>query len=141
MSLVPRNSLFDLDHFFENAWLPFQNSGSRLGTFAPRVDVKEHDNAYEISVELPGVNKEDVHVSLHNGVLSIEAEAKQENKEEKEGKVIRQERRFGKFVRSFDLGPQVQESDVSASYSNGVLTLSAPKVKPELQQSRRIEIL
>ncbi len=141
MSLIPRNSLFDLDHFFDNSWLPFQGSGQRPGAFAPRVDVTEHENAYHISVELPGVDKKDVHVSLQNGVLSIEAETKQENKEEKDGKIIRQERRYGKFVRSFDLGPQVQESDITANYSDGVLKLTAPKAQPEAQLSRRIEIL
>lgn len=141
MSLIPRHSLFDFDHFFDNSWLPFQQGQSRLGAFAPRVDVTERDAKYDISVELPGVDKKDVHVSLQNGVLTIEAETKQDEKEEKDGKVIRQERRYGKFVRSFDLGPQVQESDITASYDNGVLKLSAPKTQDQTPQSRRIEIL
>lgn len=138
MSLIPRNSLFDLDNFF-NGWSPWENT-NKLGAFAPRVDVKEKNNAYEISVELPGVDKKDVHVSLQNGVLSIEAETRQENKEEKDGKIIRQERRYGKFFRSFDLGPQVHERDITANYNNGVLTLVAPKANPEIPSARRIEI-
>lgn len=141
MSLVPRHSLFDLDHFFDNMWSPYRQGESRLGTFSPRVDVTEKDNAYQISAELPGVDKKDVHVTLDNGVLTIEAESNQEDKEEKDGKLIRQERRYGKFVRSFDLGPQVQDSDITANYDNGVLTLTAPKVDKEAPQSRRIEVL
>lgn len=140
MNLIPRHSLFDLDRFFDNSWLPFQSNESQLGTFAPRVDVKEQDNAYEISVELPGVDKKDIHVSMQNGVLTIEAETKQESKEEKDGKLIRQERRYGKFIRTFDLGAQTQEKDITANYANGVLTLQAPKSGPESSASRSIEI-
>lgn len=140
MNLIPRNPLFDIDRFFDNSWLPLQAEGNKLGTFAPKVDVKEQDNAYHISAELPGVNKDDVHVTLENGVLTLEAETRQENKEEKEGKIIRQERRYGRFVRSFDLGPQVQESDINAHFENGVLTLIAPKVSKEASTAKKIDI-
>jgi len=139
MSLIPRNSLFDLDTFLGGNWSPFEGV-NKLGTFSPRVDVKENKDSYEISVELPGVDKSDVHVSLHNGVLSIEAETRQENKEEKDGKIIRQERRYGKFFRSFDLGTQVHDKDITANYNNGVLTLVAPKTSQEKTAARRIEI-
>lgn len=139
MSLIPRNSLFDLDNFLGGNWSPFEGT-NKLGTFSPRVDVKENKDSYEISVELPGVDKKDVHVSLHNGVLSIEAETRQEHKEEKDGKIIRQERRYGKFFRSFDLGPQVHDKDITANYNNGILTLVAPKVSQEKTTARRIEI-
>lgn len=140
MSLIPRNSLFDLDRFFENSWPSYPQAGNGQTTFAPRVDVKEKDNAYVISAELPGVNKDDVEVTLHNGVLSIKAETRQEDKEEKDGQVIRQERRYGKFVRSFDLGPQVKDDSINARFENGILTLTAPKSEPEAPQARRIEI-
>lgn len=140
MSLIPRNSLFDLDHLFDNSWLSL-NQGGKGGAFAPRVDVKEQDNAYHISAELPGVNKDDIHVSLHNGILRLEAETKQENIEEKDGKIIRQERRYGKFSRSFDLGPHVQESDINARFEDGVLTLVAPKAPQEDSKAKKIEIL
>ena len=141
MSLIPRNSLFDFDHFLDNSWLSFQQHGNKSGSFAPRVDVQEYDNAYHISAELPGVNKHDVHVSLHNGVLTLEAETKQESTDKQDGKVIRQERRYGKFLRSFDLGPQVQESDITAKFDNGVLSLTAPKVPAEASAAKKINIL
>jgi HSP20 family protein len=138
MSLIPRNSLFDLDNFFGGGWSPVENN--KLGAFAPRVDVKEKDKSYEITVDLPGVDKKDIHVSLNNGILSIEAETKQETKEEKDGKIIRQERRYGKFYRSFDMGNQIHEQDIIANYNNGVLTLVAPKVTQQLPSTRRIEV-
>lgn len=141
MSLVPRSSLFDLDRFFSDAWSPIHSAEQRPTSFAPRVDIKDRDNAYEISAELPGVEKKDVHVSLNNGVLTIEAESRQEDTEEKDGKIIRQERRYGKFVRSFDLGKQVHEGDISASFENGILKLVAPKITEQAPATRRIEIL
>ncbi len=139
MNLIPRDSLFDIDRFFDSNW-PFGGNSPSSGSFAPRVDIKEKNNAYVISAELPGVDKKDIQVSLHNGVLRLEAETRQESKEEKDGRVIRQERRYGKFVRSFDLGTQVQENDITASFDNGVLTLTAPKLAPEKAESKRIEI-
>ncbi len=143
MSLIPRSSLFDLDRFFDDSWSSFQAPVARnqaASALAPRVDVRDTEGAYEISAELPGVKKEDVHVHLNDGVLTIEAESRQEDTEEKNGRIIRQERRYGKFVRSFDLGKQVHEGDITASFDNGVLKLTAPKVTHETPTPRRIEI-
>jgi len=140
MSIIPRNSMFDLDLFFERPWMPFRNSENQNSHFSPRVDVSENKQGYTISAELPGVEKNDISVSLENGVLSIQAESKQENKEEKDGEVIRQERRFGRYVRSFDLGPTVQESDISAQFKNGVLTLQAPRVEKASHEKKLISV-
>ena len=100
----------------------------------PAMDVKERDDAYVIKTEMPGVNKDDVSITLENGVLTITGESKSE-KEEKEGeRVLRQERRYGKFVRSLRLGTQIDEKGVKASYKDGVLELILPKaeeVKPK----------
>ena len=138
MNLVPRRSLFDLDDLFD-AWSPFRGDANRAG-WAPRVDIKDKQDCYEITAELPGVKKEDLHVTLRNGVLTIEAETRQEDKEEKDGKLIRQERRYGKLSRSFAVGAEVRESDISASFKDGVLTLTAPKVEAKAPQARRIEV-
>jgi len=140
MSLVPRHSIFDLDSFFDNTWIPFRAHSAEQGVFSPRVDIKDTGDSYEISAELPGIKKEALHVTLQDGMLSIEAETRSEEKEEKEGQVIRQERRYGKFYRSFDLGAQVHEGDITASFENGVLKLSAPKAAPKEQTAKRIEI-
>ena len=139
MSLIPRSTLFDLDRFFGDSWPAATDS--EMGTFfAPRVDIKEMDGHYEITAELPGVAKEDISVHVKDGILTLEAETTQEDKEEREGKIIRQERLYGKFLRSFNLGQDVQESDIKASFKDGVLTLEAPKaIEPEPER-RRIEV-
>jgi len=139
MSLVTRNSIFDLDRFFNDAWP--QLTGTENATFfAPRVDMPEGDGHYEITAELPGVRKEDIQLHVKDGVLTLEAETTQENREEDKGRVIRQERRYGRFSRSFNLGADVQESDIRASFRDGVLTLQAPKVEEQAPQRRRIEV-
>jgi HSP20 family protein len=89
---------------------------------------------------MPGMKKEDIHITLENGVLRLEAETSQEDKEEKDGKVIRQERRYGKYMRSFDLGNNIHEEDINASFEDGVLTLTAPKVAEQVPQQRKIDI-
>jgi HSP20 family protein len=139
MSLIPRKSMFDLDRFFEDQW-PRLTESDMGNFFAPRVDIKEADDHYEITAELPGVAKEDIHVHVKDGILTLEAEASQEDKEEKEGKVIRQERRYGKYLRSFNLGSDVHEDDIKASFKDGVLKLQAPKLVEKPAERRRINI-
>lgn len=138
MSLIPRQSLLDMDNFFDGFFAPRTAASSSF--FAPKIDLHEKAESYEISAELPGVKKEDIHLTLNQGILSIEAEVHQDNKEEKDGKVIRQERRYGKYARSFDLGANVQESDIHASFDNGVLKVSAPKKPTTERSSQRIAI-
>ena len=139
MSLIPRKSMFDLDRFFVDQW-PRLTESDMGNFFAPRVDIKEADDHYEITAELPGVAKEDIHVHVKDGILTLEAEASQEDKEEKEGKVIRQERRYGKYLRSFNLGSDVHEDDIKASFKDGVLKLQAPKLVEKPAERRRINI-
>ncbi len=143
MTLIPRGNFYDLDKFFENFWGPVHAEGGESPAgdfFAPRVDIKECNEHYEITAELPGVKKEDVHITLEGGVLTIEAETRQEEKEEEGGKVIRQERRYGKYRRSFNLGDSVHEEDISASFEDGILKVSAPKAREEAPRQRRIEV-
>jgi len=99
----------------------------------PAIDVSENEGAYLVKAELPGVAREDLNVTINDGVLTINAERKEEKKDEKDGRVIRQERYYGKFVRSLRLGSDIDEGRIEAEYENGVLSLSLPKtaeVKP-----------
>ena len=139
MHLVPRRSIFDLDDIFDS-WAPLRAQEWAKGVFAPRIDIKDKPDSYQITAELPGVKKEDLHVTLRNGMLTIEAETHQEDKEEKDGKIIRQERRYGKFMRSFDVGEDLRDSDIVASFADGVLKLTAPKVQAKVAEARRIEV-
>lgn len=92
-----------------------------------KTDVKETDDGYELDVDLPGFRKEEIHLILENGYLTISTEKALENKEEKKGKVLRQERYAGTMSRSFFVGDNVTEEDIKAKYENGVLSLSIPK--------------
>jgi len=139
MNLVPRRGIFDFDDML-GLWAPPRGTLSASGAFSPRVDVKDMKDHYQISAELPGVDKKDIEVSLQDGVLTISAETRQEDVEEKDGKVVRQERRYGKYSRSFDVGAGVQEADIKATFKDGVLTLEAPKAEPKAPEVRRIAI-
>lgn len=92
-----------------------------------RVEVKENADSYAVSAELPGVNKDDIHVSIDGQMVSISAERKQV-KDVKEGeRVLRTERYYGKVSRSFQLGQEVDDSSASAKFTDGVLELVLPK--------------
>lgn len=143
MNLLPRHSIIDFDSFFSPNFWPSQKwfeEEKQATSFMPRADVKETKKGYEITAELPGVEKDNVQVSLNQGVLTIEAELNQEDKEEKDGKIIRQERRYGKFFRSFDLGQNMNESDIKADFKNGVLKLNFPKPKGIDQTTKKIAV-
>jgi len=92
-----------------------------------KMDVSEDDKAYTIHAEIPGVKKEDIHVTIDGNQVAISAEVRNE-KEVKEGeKVLRSERYYGKVSRVFTLGQDVDEAAAQAKYNNGVLELRLPK--------------
>ncbi|HEU0220091.1 MAG TPA: Hsp20/alpha crystallin family protein [Gallionella sp.] len=92
-----------------------------------KMDVSEDDKAYTVHAEIPGVKKEDIHVTIDGNQVAISAEIKNE-KEVKEGeKVLRSERYYGKISRAFTLGQDVDEAAAQAKYNNGVLELRLPK--------------
>ena len=95
---------------------------------APRVDIAETDKEFSIKAEIPEVKKEDVKVTVDNGVLTIRGERKQE-KEEKDKKFHRVERFYGSFMRSFTLPDNVDESKIEASFKDGMLNLTIPKTE------------
>ena len=93
-----------------------------------RTDVHEHDDHYEVDIDLPGFKKEDISLDLNNGYLTVSA-AKGLDKDEsgKKGKVIRKERYSGSMQRSFYLGEGITEEDIKAKFEHGVLSLNIPK--------------
>ncbi len=101
-----------------------------------KTDIKEHDNGYELTVDLPGVKKEDIKAELNDGYLTITAEnnTSKDEKDEK-GKYICRERYSGSYSRSFYVGDAVTEEDIRAKFENGTLTLDIPKKEalPEKQ--------
>ena len=92
-----------------------------------KIDVSEEDKSYLVKAEIPGVSKDDIHVSVDGNQVSISAEVKKE-KEEKEGqKILRSERYYGNVYRSFRLGQEVDQGAAKAKYADGVLELTLPK--------------
>jgi HSP20 family protein len=123
----------DFDGLVNQVLRPANNSNiERAANVA--IDVKETEDAYTVHAELPGVKKQDLDISINEGVLTINAETRFEHAENQDGRVLRQERRYGKYVRSMRLGNDVDDSAVTADYSDGILTLKLPKteqVKPK----------
>ena len=110
---------------------------ARSAALAPAVDLSEDEKSYIVSVELPGVRKEDVTVELQDEVLTIRGEKKSE-REEKKGKSHWVERSYGAFCRSFTLPPTAVAEELKANFKDGVLSVEIPK--REQAKSRQIAI-
>ena len=104
----------------------------------PAVDVAETDTAYQVKAELPGIRKEDLDVTVDDGVLTIKAQHNDNQEQAENGQLIRQERSYGKFVRSLRLGANVDEETITAEYRDGVLHITLPKAKEV--QPRKVEV-
>ena len=132
------NDSFDLwDPFFED-FFAFPREVRRNDLM--KSDVREDDKQYHIDIDLPAINKENVQVELKDGYLTIHAEELREHDETKSGKYIRRERFVGKFSRSFYVGEDVEEKDITANLTDGVLTLDINKVEPKKAEKKYIEI-
>lgn len=106
-------------------------------------DVQEFDDSYELSMELPGFNKEDIQAELKDGYMTITAtHSDKKDEDEKDGKYIRRERYFGQYQRSFYVGDEITEEDIKAKFENGVLNLTVPKkeAKPQVEDKKYIAI-
>lgn len=124
----------EIDRLFEST------VGGPTGTrWSPAVDVREDDKGIDLDIELPGIRPQDVDISVENGILTVSGEKRSErNEEEREGRYHMVERTYGSFFRSFQLPQGVDESQISADFNNGVLTIRIPKAA--LPQPRRIQI-
>ena len=125
-------SLFDdnLDNLFEGFFRPIRRETGTVaagGNLLPATDITENEHAFVVKADLPGIKKDDINITLEDGILTISGESKSETEQKNGDRVIRQERRYGKYVRSMQLNHQVDESQVEASYKDGVLKLVLPK--------------
>lgn len=126
-SLMTRTGLFD--DFFRDVAPGFfvkPLHGDGLPTQI-KVDVKEVQGGYAVQAELPGVAKEDIHVSIEGPVVSLRAEVKQQDRQTEGERVLRSERYYGSVSRSFQLPADIDEAKAKAKYDNGVLSLSLPR--------------
>jgi HSP20 family protein len=101
------------------------DGGARLAPYG--VDIREDQDHFYVEAELPGFKKEDIDITLENQTLSISAERREENKQEKPGELLLNERRYSRFLRSFTLPPTVDEQSVNAKLADGVLTVTLNK--------------
>jgi HSP20 family protein len=125
---------------FARSYMPTVNVEFQNIILTPRVDALESDEKFTLLVELAGVAKEDVSVSIENGVLSIKGEKKRPENYNNDVKFLNRGRRFGQFERSFKLGENIDAAGITAEFSNGVLTLTLPKSKTPKAESTTIEI-
>lgn len=107
------------------------------GDWAPRVDIAETDLDFTIKVEAPEIKREDIKITIDNGVLNIRGERKRKE-EDKSVKYHRIERHYGSFVRSFSLPDNVTEEKIEAGFKDGVLTIRLPKT--EKSKPKQIEV-
>ena len=130
-----------LDDFFD---FPFGSNYTATDSSLMKTDIKEMENGYEVTMNLPGVKKEDVKAELKDGCLTISASSNS-NKDEKdeEGRYIRRERYSGSCSRSFYVGDAVTEADIKAKFENGTLTMMIPKkeVQPAVENKKYIAIV
>lgn len=144
----------NLSKEFEKFFSANMRGGGRprfyLGDFRPRVDVSEDEKGIYFDLEIPGIRKEDVKISLNEeNVLLIKGEKKfpgdsaekeEESSESEDRRCCRSERAFGRFARSFQLPKDIDGDKVEAKYQNGVLALSIPKLEPVKPKEVSIEI-
>ncbi|MDH5307285.1 MAG: Hsp20/alpha crystallin family protein [Myxococcales bacterium] len=110
---------------------------ARSGAFVPAVDVAEDDKQYSVTVEVPGINKNDVTLEIQDNVLTIRGEKRSEREEKKE-QMRYVERSYGSFSRSFTLPSNAKADQVRAAFKDGVLTIEIPKT--EEPKARTISI-
>ena len=112
------------------------------GSNSMRTDIKELDDSYELDVQLPGYNKEDVEVEIKNGYLTVRANHTENTEDKEDSKYIRKECYTGSCERSYYVGDKLTSDDVKANFANGVLQLTVPKEDklPEREQKQLVQI-
>ena len=140
----------EMDRLFEDFWkgsgrhsmtTPWHSTTAPWahGEIMPRIDETEDDKAFHIQVELPGMDKDDVDITLSNGVLTIRGEKKRED-EEKGKDFYRKERSYGAFRRSLPVPAEVDDSKIDASFRKGVLYIELPKSEEARKKVTHIDV-
>ena len=136
MSSILGENLFD--EFFDDFARPAKRVVKYSTPAVMRTDVKELGDGYEIHIELPGYKKEDVRAELKDGNLTISATSNTENEQKDEnGKFIRRERFYGNCSRSFYVGDTIRDTDIHASYADGILTVTVPTAEKKEAEGKK----
>lgn len=147
MSIVRWEPFGEIDSLFNrlmptmfNRWPSrFASSNGNNIEWAPSADISETDQEYLIRAQLPAVNKDDVKVTVDQGMITIEGERKQKT-ENKNEKLHRVESFYGHFTRSFSLPEKVEENAIRCDSKDGVLTVHIPKAQSPKQQPKQIKV-
>jgi len=123
------NDVFDTQRFKE----------LNVSSFVPDVNTREGKFAYHIDVDLPGINKDDIHIHVDNNILTISGERKTKE-ETKKDDYYKIESSFGKFERTFTMPDDVDAENIHAESSDGVLEITVPKMAKKTEQVKKIEI-
>lgn len=137
MMLIPRKNDFDLwEEMFKDPF--FNNFDSKV----MKTDIKENDNDYDIIIDLPGYEKENIKIDIEDGYLTINASMNKHEEEKEKGKFVRRERYFGECSRSFYIGDNIYVEDIKATFKNGTLNVNVPKkeLKKDIPDKKYVEI-
>jgi HSP20 family protein len=129
----------DFDRIFDSMFTHDLPQFSSTKSWMLAVDVNETETEFFLSADMPGLDKKDVSVDIHDGVITIKGERAIDNEKSTDSYRIR-ERQLGSFNRSFRLPDNVNEDKVAAKFKNGVLTVTLPKTKEILPEGRQIKI-
>lgn len=134
MMLMPRRSYDLFDEMFDDSFF----RGHENRTSLMKTDILEKDGNYLLEMDLPGFSKDDVRAQLHDGYLTIQAERKtSSDKKDENGKYVFRERHTGSCSRTFYVGEHVTQEDIKASFENGTLKLTFPKMTPERIEAQK----
>ena len=132
------------ENLFDDDWMNFPFEQDFWGKKNPlygkhaknmmKTDIREHDEGYEVDIDLPGFKKDEISIELENGYLTVSAD---KDEEDKKGKYIRKERYAGAMQRSFYVGENLTDEDIKAKYENGILRLSVPKKPAKAVEAKK----
>jgi len=131
----------DIDRLFDSFFRGFDLApfGESFSTFSPNIDVKENDHNYQVTAELPGMDENDINLTLDNNILTISGEKKQET-EDKGQNYYRTERSYGSFQRCISLPPNIEADKIDANFNKGILTVTLPKTAKAQKHVKRIPV-
>ena len=143
MTLIKFEPLRELETFqdrIQRYFDDFSNFGFNFNdSFNPRIDISEDKSGINVSVEIPGVKKDNIKITLQDNILTIEGEKKKES-EQKEKNYFRAERIYGSFKRSFTLPAEVDSEKVEAKFEDGMLNINLQKLEPKVKKEKVIEL-
>jgi len=146
MSLIKyrkANDLWNLNDtfksLFDNPFFGMKDETMNVSNFTPRTRISEDRDNFYINMEMPGISKDDIKISLENNVLSISGEKKQVQKNDNVN-LIMNEIYYGEFCRSFNVTNEIKSDNISADFKDGILTVTLPKVEEAKPVVKEIKV-